>query len=51
MNEAYGRFVGTVTLPEEYRLGLIPPAEKEFPWKWIIIGGVIIGLIFCIATE
>jgi len=51
MNEPYGEFIGTVTLPEEYRLGLVPRAETGFPWKWLNIGGLIIALFICTSKK
>ena len=50
MNEAYGRFEGTIELPEGVTLAAVP-TEKKFPWKWLIIGGLFIGLIIWISRS
>ena len=48
--QAYGRFEGTVELPEGVTLAAVP-TEKKFPWNWVIIGGLAIGLIYCITKK
>lgn len=50
INQAYGKFIGTITLPEE---GLVLAASEEtkFPWKWLIIGGLAIALVICITSK
>lgn len=49
-NQAYGRFEGTVELPAQLTLG-VAPTETKFPWKWFIIGGLVIGFIIYIAQK
>ena len=46
--QPYGRFEGTVELPEGVTLAAVP-TEKKFPWEWVIIGGLLIGLVYYVA--
>ncbi len=48
--QPYGRFEGTIELPEQISLAGITTG-KAFPWKWLIIGGLVVGIFIWVTKK